>query len=115
MRRQLSHGLTPPVREIASRGNVRNGWKADMRLSTFPHHGEPSMRSAYQRGKRHLVVSGVVAIMIIWGVSVAAPAARAQGQIAFALLAIWLLYCGARGLMIGCPQCGQSVFVRGLY
>ncbi|WP_230279659.1 hypothetical protein [Croceicoccus sp. Ery15] len=76
-----------------------------------------SERSPYQRGKRLFGASMLFGITIIWGMPIAATILGIEfgdiTWIVFPLLVIWVIYFGVSSLLLACPKCGRSLFMRG--
>ncbi|WP_144096499.1 hypothetical protein [Croceicoccus sediminis] len=79
-----------------------------------------SKPTAYDAGKA-LMIGGIVSgIFIVWGIPLLAVAAGlAQSGwldwIVMPLLVVWVVLFGIRSLLIRCPNCGKSIFRRGIW
>lgn len=76
--------------------------------------------TVYEVGKAHMVGGIVSGIFIVWGIPMLAVAAGLEGSgwldwIVLPLLVVWVVIFGVRSLMIVCPNCGKSIFQRGIW
>lgn len=64
-----------------------------------------------------MIAAILCALVVVWGMPIVASALGWWGQATFLavsfLVVVWFLYFGVGSLLIACPQCGRSVFVRG--
>jgi hypothetical protein len=56
---------------------------------------------------------------VMWGIPIAATAIGIAGErilwVVAPLQILWFVYFAAKSVMIRCPRCGRSVFMRGLF
>ena len=75
--------------------------------------------SPYKRGKRHMVAAIIIGVSIVWGLPILTMAFGIWSDNLMTWLAVplfaWLVYFGVGSLLIRCPRCGRSVFMRGYF
>ena len=73
--------------------------------------------SVYATGRRHMLWTISAMVAIIWGIPLVLSAFGASFQMILAVIVplgfAWVLIGGIRSLMIACPTCGKSLFMRG--
>ena len=73
-------------------------------------------KSPYTRGKRFMVLGLLSMLLVVWGgptlVDMLGPWG---GAIVGGLAVIWLLGGGIGSFLLGCPRCGKSLFMRGMW
>lgn len=67
-----------------------------------------------------MLFTGLSMIAIIWGIpllarSVGGWSAEMTGVVVGSLGVLWLLTGGIGSFVIGCPRCGKSLFMRGIW
>ena len=76
-------------------------------------------RSPYRRGKRLLLISILCAVAIVWGIPIAATILGIGFDyfkwIVGPLVVAWLLFFGISSMLLVCPCCGRSLFMRGSF
>ena len=73
--------------------------------------------SVYAVGRRHMLYTLVAIVTIIWGIPLTLSALgvsfNATGLVIMPLAAGLMLINGIRSMLIACPRCGKSLFMRG--
>ena len=73
--------------------------------------------SVYAVARRHMLWTVAAMPAIIWGVPLLLSAFGVSSEAMFAVIVplglAWVLIGGLRSLMIACPRCGKSLFMRG--
>ena len=77
-------------------------------------------KSPYERGKRLMLLGVLSMFLIVWGVPILASgmglsAGVAVGALVLPLGVVWVLAGGIGSFLIGCPRCGKSLFMRGIF
>ncbi|WP_156500448.1 hypothetical protein [Croceicoccus bisphenolivorans] len=68
----------------------------------------------------HIAMGLGSGLFIVWGIPLLASAmgladGGALDWIVLPLLLIWVIAFGVRSLLIACPRCGKSIFMRGMW
>ena len=104
---------------VKSASGVRSGWKVDISHDRYTSVISSRSSSVNDQGKRHVCAAIVTAFAVMWGVPILAAAAGMTWPLMLWVIGplqiAWLLYFGIKSFMIACPQCGRSVFMRGLF
>ena len=76
-------------------------------------------KSPYSRGKRFMLLIVLSMFLIIWGIPLLGSKLGWSEETIFGLIGplsvIWLLTGGIGSFLIGCPRCGKSLFMRGMW
>lgn len=74
--------------------------------------------SVYAVARRHILWTIAAMPVIVWGVPLLLSAFGVSSEVTFAVIVplglAWALIGGLRSLMIACPRCGKSLFMRGI-
>lgn len=78
---------------------------------------EAPRKSIYAKAQTHMIAMLVAAPVIVWGVPLLLMpiglSFETVAAIIIPLMIAWLLVGGVRSLLLACPRCGKSLFMRG--
>lgn len=74
-------------------------------------------KSPYARGKRFVLLGVLSMLLVVWGGPILADMLGPWGGVSIvgAISVIWLLGGGIGSFLLGCPRCGKSLFMRGMW
>ena len=78
---------------------------------------EAPQKSIYAKAQTHMLATIVAGFAIFWGVPLLSMPLdlpfETIGAITLPLGIVWLVIGSARSLLLACPRCGKSLFMRG--